>query len=98
MFPPSSTAAERKQIIHDRSPVNHTDKIKAPMLILSGADDNVVPPNQAHMLADKIRASGGTVDVAVYPGEGHIFGKGSTLKDMEVRREGWFRKYLVGEV
>jgi dipeptidyl aminopeptidase/acylaminoacyl peptidase len=80
------------------SPVNHTASITAPMLILSGADDNIVPPNQAHMLADKIRAGGGTVEVAVYPGEGHIFGKGTTLHDMEVRREKWFRKYLVGEV
>jgi dipeptidyl aminopeptidase/acylaminoacyl peptidase len=66
------------------------------MLILSGADDNIVPPNQAHMLADKIRANGGIVDLAIYPGEGHVFAKGTTLEDMEVRREAWFRKYLVG--
>jgi dipeptidyl aminopeptidase/acylaminoacyl peptidase len=98
MFLPNSTGADREQIIHDRSPVNHTASIKAPMLILSGADDNIVPPNQAHMLADKIRSSGGTVEVAVYPGEGHIFSKGSTLEDMEVRRESWFRMFLVGEV
>lgn len=68
------------------------------MLILSGADDNIVPPNQAHMMADKIKESGGIVEVVVYPGEGHIIGKGTTLEDMEVRREKWFRRYLVGEV
>ena len=72
--------------------------IKAPMLILSGADDNIVPPNQAQMMADKIRKNGGTVELAIYPGEGHVFSKGTTLEDMEVRREAWFRKYLVGEV
>ena len=97
-FPEDTSPVERKRIIQERSPIHFTDRIKAPLLILSGADDNVVPPNQAHLMADKIRASGQSpVEVKVYEGEGHIFSKASTLKDMEVRREAWFRKYLVGE-
>ena len=72
--------------------------MKAPLLIVSGGDDNIVPPNQAHLMADKIKAKGGIVDLAVYTGEGHVSSKGTTLEDMEVRREAWFRKYLVGEL
>lgn len=55
-----------------------------------------MPPNQAHLMAEKIQKGGGTVEVHVCEGEGHIFQKGSSLKNMEVRREAWFRRYLVG--
>jgi dipeptidyl aminopeptidase/acylaminoacyl peptidase len=58
--------------------------------------DEIVPPNQAHLMAEKIQKGGGTVEVHVCEGEGHIFQKGSSLKNMEVRREAWFRRYLVG--
>jgi dipeptidyl aminopeptidase/acylaminoacyl peptidase len=68
------------------------------MLILSGEDDNICPPNQSQLMADRIKSNGGTVELATYPGEGHVFAKGTTLEDMEVRREKWFRKYLVGDV
>ena len=86
---------DRKRIIKERSPIHWTANIKAPMLILSGEVDEIVPPNQAHLMAEKIQKGGGTVEVRVYGGEGHMFQKGSSLKDMEVRREAWFRKYLV---
>ena len=85
----------RKRIVEERSPIHWTENIKAPMLILSGEVDGIVPPNQAHLMADKIKKGGGIVEVRVYEGEGHIFQKGSSLKDMEIRREAWFRKYLV---
>ena len=94
-FPADSSPEDRKRIIKERSPIHLTDKIKAPMLILSGGADQVVPPNQANLMADKIRQGGGAVELKVYEGEGHIFVKGETLQDMEVRRERWFRKYLL---
>jgi len=53
-------------------------------------------------MADKIKTEGSdgeerTVELKIYDGEGHVFAKGSTLEDMEVRRERWFRRWLVGE-
>ena len=82
--------------------INHTSRLKAPLLILSGAVDNIVPPNQAQLMADRINKEGEgdggrTVELKIYEGEGHVFAKGSTLEDMEVRRERWFRRWLVGE-
>ena len=97
-FETGTSPEDQQRIIGERSPINSAQQIKAPMLIFSGADDNVVPPNQAYMLAEKIKEGGkADVEVKVYTGEGHIFSQGSTLKDMEVRREQWFRRYLVGE-
>jgi len=68
------------------------------MLILSGEDDKIVPPDQATEMALRIQEGGTAVEMKIYPGEGHIFLKASTLKDMEERRFRWFRKYLVDEV
>ena len=65
------------------------------MLIMGGDADPVCPPNQNTMLAEKIKEAGTTVDLKLYEGEGHMFLKCSTVRDMEVRREARFRKYLV---
>jgi hypothetical protein len=46
-------------------------------------------------MAERIQKGGGTMEVHVYEGEGHVFQKGLSLKDMEVRRKVWFRKDLV---
>ena len=64
---------------------------------MGGDADPICPPNQNTLLADKVKESGTVVKLKLYEGEGHIFVKDSTLKDMEVRREAWFRKYLVDE-
>lgn len=87
--------SDRKCIIEERNPIHWTRSIKAPILILSGGVDEIMPPNQANLMAEKFKTVGATVEVCAYEGEGHNFVKGSTLKDMEIRREAWFRKYLV---
>jgi dipeptidyl aminopeptidase/acylaminoacyl peptidase len=53
-------------------------------------------------MADRINKEGDgdggrTVELKIYEGEGHVFAKGTTLEDMEVRRERWFRRWLVGD-
>ena len=71
-FGPGLTAAEQEAIIKDRSPITHAARIKAPLLIINGADDPIVPPNQAYNLAKLVKDSGVPVDVKVYDGEGHM--------------------------
>ena len=63
---PDAAAAFR-----DRSPVTHAAAIRAPLLVLQGDADPVVPPAQAQLLVDAVRAAGGTVEHHVYAGEGH---------------------------
>ena len=40
----------------ERSPVNLADRIRAPLLILQGSADRVVPPAQSAAVADAVRA------------------------------------------
>jgi len=95
-FEADTSPEDAKQITEERSSIYWTQSVKAPILILSGEVDEIVPPNQAHLMAEKIERGGCTVEVHVYEGEGHIVQKGSSLKDMEVRCEAWFRKYCGG--
>lgn len=94
-FPPGLTEKEQDAILKERSPLSHASRITSPILIISGADDGIVPPNQAYLLAKLIENAGTDVSIKVYDGEGHIFAKGSTLSDIETRRYAWFGKYLA---
>ncbi|MFZ1411742.1 MAG: prolyl oligopeptidase family serine peptidase, partial [Micropruina sp.] len=70
---------EAEQVYRDRSPIHHLDQLNCPMLLLQGADDAVVPPNQAHAMAEAVRAKGLEVELIVFEGEGHGFRKAATI-------------------
>lgn len=62
-----------KQLYYDRSPINHTDKLDCPILILQGDEDKVVPPNQATAMFDAVTAKGLPVCLIMFKGEQHGF-------------------------
>ncbi|HET6758431.1 MAG TPA: prolyl oligopeptidase family serine peptidase [Propionibacteriaceae bacterium] len=64
----------------ERSPINHLDQLSAPMLLLQGVDDMVVPPQQAEMLAAAARRRGLPVALIMFEGEGHGFRRAETIK------------------
>ena len=70
-----------RAVYRDRSPIDHLDRLSAPVVILQGSDDAVVPKNQATMLADALRAKGLPVALRVYDGEGHGFRKAENIQD-----------------
>ena len=52
-------------------PINHADGRNAPMLLLAGAADTTVLPQNTVRLAASIRAAGGPVQSRIYPGIDH---------------------------
>ena len=46
---------EERAIYTERSPIHHLDQLSAPILLLQGTEDRVVPPTQAEMLAEAAR-------------------------------------------
>lgn len=56
-----------------RSPVTWADRIGGPLLILHGDADPVVPVEQSVVLAERIRAAGGDVELRIFEGEKHGF-------------------------
>ncbi len=64
------------QAIYDsRSPLNHLGGFKVPVLVLQGADDPVVPPNQSKRIVEALRARHVPVAFKLYPEESHGFRK-----------------------
>ena len=65
----------------ERSPINKVDQIHAPLLLLQGTEDKVVPPSQAESMFEALRDSSRPVALRLYPGEGHGFRSAANIKD-----------------
>jgi dipeptidyl aminopeptidase/acylaminoacyl peptidase len=63
-----------------RSPVHFTDHLSSPMILLQGAEDKAVPPNQAQAMFDAVNAKGLPVAYLLFEGEQHGFRRAATIK------------------
>ena len=54
-----------------RSAIYHADKIKVPMLLLHGAQDERIPVQQAEAFAEQLKAHGINVKLKIFPNTGH---------------------------
>ncbi|RDW63957.1 putative dipeptidyl peptidase IV [Coleophoma crateriformis] len=88
---------EIERVYRERSPLYHADQITAPVLLLQGTADKVVPPNQTLAMEKIIKERGGDVDVKVvmFEGEGHGFTKAENVKQAIEEEEKWWTKTLV---
>jgi len=71
---------ERRDIYVERSPIHFTDRLSCPIIFFQGLDDKVVPPNQAEMMVQALRAKGLPVAHLSFTGEGHGFRKAENIK------------------
>jgi len=62
-----------------RSPINFTDLLSTPMLVLQGAEDHVVPPSQAELIVAALERKHIPHAYLLYEGEGHGFRKAETI-------------------
>jgi dipeptidyl aminopeptidase/acylaminoacyl peptidase len=62
-----------------RSPACHPEGLDAPVLLLQGEDDPIVPPDQAALLAQALTGRGVRCEHVVFSGEGHGFRCAETL-------------------
>ena len=66
---------ERKDLYVSRSPIHHLDGFSAPLILLQGLDDPIVPPNQSEMIYDALKAKGVPTAYLPFEGESHGFRK-----------------------
>lgn len=71
---------ERTDIYFDRSPINFTEKLSCPVIFFQGLDDKVVPPNQAVMMVEALRAKHIPVAYLPFEGEQHGFRQAQNIK------------------
>ncbi len=63
-----------------RSPINFTDGISCPMLLLQGAEDRVVPPVQAEIMVEALKRKALPYAYVLFEGEQHGFRKAESLR------------------
>lgn len=63
--------ATDKEFLERISPLNHVDKIKAPLMIIQGANDPRVPASEAEQIYQALKSRGLDVELHMYQDEGH---------------------------
>jgi dipeptidyl aminopeptidase/acylaminoacyl peptidase len=71
---------ERRDLYIERSPIHFTELLACPMILFQGLEDKVVPPNQAEMMVEAVRAKGLPVAYLTFDGEQHGFRKAENIK------------------
>jgi dipeptidyl aminopeptidase/acylaminoacyl peptidase len=69
-----------KDLYRERSPAHFTDRLKVPLAIFQGAEDAVVPPQQAEAMADALKAKGVPCLYLLFDGEQHGFRHAASIK------------------
>lgn len=78
----------------ERSPLTHAGRITAPVLLLHGTDDPVVPVDQARALAARLT----TVELHEYDGEGHGWSRPANVVDELERCEAFLTRHVLKEL
>lgn len=63
-----------------RSPIHHVQRLSCPVIFFQGAEDKVVPANQAETMAAALRRRGLPVAHLTFEGEQHGFRRSETLQ------------------
>lgn len=67
--------AEGKKLLEERSPLNHVDQIKKPLLIAQGANDPRVKQAEADQIVNAMQQKNIPVTYVLFPDEGHGFAR-----------------------
>jgi len=70
---------QARAVYQARSSIHHVDGFSAPMIVLQGDEDEIVPPNQAEMIVSALREKGVPVAYLLFEGEQHGFRKAENV-------------------
>lgn len=87
---------EKNAKLYDRvSPLTFLHQARAPLLVLQGENDPLVPAIEARQVVEVLQRQGSIVDAHFYPDEGHGFGKRADQIDVLKRTITWFDQHLA---
>ena len=70
---------ERSDLYEERSPLSTRDGFSCPVIFFQGAEDRIVPPNQAESMVEALRAKGVPVAYLLFEGEQHGFRRAENI-------------------
>lgn len=95
--------AEYGSLEHDRefleqiSPINHVEQIRAPLLVIHGANDPRVPIGEAEQMVSRLRSLGRTVEFLRLEDEGHQIAKLKNKLVAYPMAVDFLQRHLMGE-
>lgn len=87
---------EGREQLERQSPLNHVDKIAAPLLVIQGANDPRVKQAEADQIVVAMREAGLPVEYIVAPDEGHGFRGRNNRLALFARAEQFLATHLGG--
>jgi dipeptidyl aminopeptidase/acylaminoacyl peptidase len=72
--------ATQPDVYRTRSPLYFTQQLSCPIIFFQGLEDKVVPPNQAEMMVDALKAKGIPVEYVTFADEQHGFRQAANIK------------------
>ncbi|MEL7036074.1 MAG: S9 family peptidase [Cyanobacteria bacterium J06592_8] len=81
---------ERQDLYIQRSPIHHSEQLSCPVIFFQGLEDKVVPPNQAEMMVEILKAKGVMVEYVSFPDEQHGFRKAENIKRSLIEEYGFY--------
>ncbi len=74
--------SRRDPVLKKLSPIHHIDDITAPVLLIHGKDDTVVPYDQSDDMADELKSAGKKVQLVTLKDEDHWLSRSPTRLQM----------------
>ena len=87
---------EGKQLLLDRSPISHVDRIQRPLLIGQGANDPRVVQAESDQIVEAMQENGIPVTYVLFPDEGHGFARPENNMAFNAVAEGFLSTCLGG--
>ena len=69
---------EQADVYRERSPINHVDLLRVPVILFQGLEDKIVPPSQAETMVAALERNGVPHAYLAFAGEQHGFRKAET--------------------
>jgi dipeptidyl aminopeptidase/acylaminoacyl peptidase len=85
---------KEKDLLRQLSPLSKLERVKAPTLVLHGANDTNVPVVEAEQVVDNLKKRGVPVEYVLFPDEGHGFRKIPNRVRSAVSIVRWFERHL----
>jgi dipeptidyl aminopeptidase/acylaminoacyl peptidase len=70
---------EAAEVYRERSPIHFADRLRSPVILFQGLEDEVVPPSQAEEMVAALRANGVPHAYLAFEGEQHGFRRAATI-------------------
>ncbi|HSH39274.1 MAG TPA: S9 family peptidase [Chthoniobacterales bacterium] len=82
------------EMLKKLSPIHRVDRVRAPTIVLHGANDTNVPVIEAEQVVESLKSRNVPVEYVFFPDEGHGWRKTPNRIRSTVRIVSWFDKYL----